>query len=53
MHWHFHPRRKGDTPKPGPVWQLGDELLADEYLPTPEELTELKKRLNAELDKLL
>ncbi len=53
MHWHFHPRRKGDTPKPGPVWQLGDELLADEYLPTPEELTELKKRLDAELDKLL
>ena len=53
MHWHFHPRRKGDTPKPGPVWQLGDELLADEYLTTPEELTELKKRLNAELDKLL
>lgn len=53
MHWHFHPRRKGDTPKPGPVWQLGDELLADEYLPTPEELTELKERLNAELDKLL
>ncbi len=53
MHWHFHPRRKGDTPKPGPVWQLGDELLADEYLTTPEELTELKERLNAELDKLL
>ena len=53
MHWHFLPRRKGDTPKPGPVWQLGDELLADEYLTTPEELTELKERLNAELDKLL
>lgn len=53
MHWHFHPRRKGDTPSPGPVWQLGDELLADEYLPGPEELADLRERLNAELDRLL
>ena len=31
----------------------GAELVADEYLPTPEELEELKAKLNAELDKLL
>lgn len=53
MHWHFYPRRPGDTPKPGPVFQLGSELLDDRFLPTPEELEELKGRLNAELDKLL
>lgn len=53
MHWHIFPRRKGDTPTRGPVWQLGAELLADEFLPTTEELEDLKIRLNAELDKLL
>lgn len=51
MHWHIFPRRKGDAP--GPVWKLGAELVADEFLPTPEELEDLKARLNAELDKLL
>lgn len=53
MHWHIFPRRAGDTPKPGPVWQLGDELLAEEYLPGAEELERLKEQLNAELNKLL
>lgn len=53
MHWHIFPRRKGDTPTSGPVWKLGAELVADEFLPTPEELNDLKARLNAELDKLL
>ena len=24
MHWHIFPRRNGDTPKPGPVWQVQD-----------------------------
>ena len=33
MHWHFFPRRSGDTPKPGPVWQLGDELHDSRFLP--------------------
>ena len=37
----------------GPVWKLGSELVADEFLPTPEELEDLKTRLRAELDKLL
>ena len=27
----------------GPVWKLGSELAADEFLPTPEELEDLKK----------
>ncbi len=37
----------------GPVWKLGSELAADEFLPTPEELEDLKNRLRVELDKLL
>lgn len=53
MHWHLFPRRKGDVETEGPVWKLGQELLADEFLPTSEELEELKTRLCAELDKLL
>lgn len=53
MHWHFFPRRAGDTPNPGPVWQLGDELFAKEYLPSTEELDALRMQLNAQLDKLL
>ncbi len=53
MHWHFFPRRVGDTPKPGPVWQLGNELHAEEFLPREAELEELKWKLDAELNKLL
>lgn len=53
MHWHIFPRRTGDTPKPGPVWQLGDELHNEKYLPDETELNDLKNKLNAELDKLL
>ncbi|MDE5717945.1 MAG: HIT family protein [Lachnospiraceae bacterium] len=53
MHWHIYPRRDGDTPAPGPVWQLGKELVDEKYNPTDEELEVLKSRLNAELDKLL
>ena len=52
MHWHIHPRRHGDTPQPGPVWQLGDALYDEKYNPTVEELEELKVKLNKELDKL-
>ena len=44
----------GDTPTPGPVWRLGSsEMNHDQYLPTEEELDNLKKKLNKELDKLL
>lgn len=53
MHWHIFPRRKGDTPTGGPVWRLGSELVAEEFLPTMEELEQLKELLNKELDKLL
>ena len=53
MHWHLYPRRAGDTPKRGPVHQLGGELFEDRFLPSEEELTELKQKLNAELDRLL
>jgi len=53
MHWHIFPRREGDTPKRGPVWQLGSELHQEEFLPGPEELESLKAQLNAELEKLL
>ena len=53
MHWHIYPRREGDTPTPGPVWQLGKELNDEKYRPTGEELAILKSKLNEALDKLL
>lgn len=54
MHWHFFPRREGDTPISGPVWKLDtEEMYNDKYRPTEEELEDLKTRLNNELIKLL
>lgn len=54
MHWHFFPRRQGDTPTPGPVWKLDkEEMYADRYIPSPEELEELKEKLNVRLEELL
>ena len=53
MHWHIFPRRAGDTPKPGPVWQLGAELKDERYRPDDAVLRELKRRLNAALDEVL
>lgn len=53
MHWHFFPRRTGDTPTPGPVWQLGADMYKDEFRPTSEELDQLKQTLAYELDRLL
>uniref|UniRef100_UPI0040563515 HIT family protein n=1 Tax=Acetatifactor sp. TaxID=1872090 RepID=UPI0040563515 len=54
MHWHFFPRREGDTPMPGPVWKLDkEEMYHEKYIPTEEELEEMKKMMNAELDKLI
>ena len=52
MHWHIFPRRNGDTPKPGPVWQVQD-MNDDRYLPSAEKLEELKSALRKELDHLL
>jgi len=51
MHWHIFPRRNGDTPCPGPVWQVRD-LHDDRYLPSPEKLAELRSALKKELDRL-
>lgn len=54
MHWHFFPRRAGDTPSPGPVWRLEpEEMHNDKYLPSPEELSRLVRTLDAELARLL
>lgn len=53
MHWHIFPRKSSDTPVPGPVWQLGDELFSEKFLPDAAELESLKSRLNYELDQLL
>lgn len=52
MHWHLFPRRAGDTPQPGPVWQVKD-MNDPKYLPSPEKLGELREALGYELDKLL
>ena len=49
MHWHIFPRRSGDTPRPGPVWQAQD-MNDDRYLPSAEKLEELKAALGRELD---
>ena len=48
MHWHIFPRRDGDTPEPGPVWQVQD-MNSDQYLPSVERLNELKYALRREL----
>ena len=52
MHWHFYHRRAGDTPKRGPVWQIGEELYEDRFRPDEAELEDLKRRLNAALDQI-
>ena len=54
MHWHFFPRREGDTPAKGPVWKLDKTEMYDEkYRPSPEELEKMKGALLLELNKLL
>ena len=53
MHWHIFPRRAGDTPGPGPVWQLGAELKDERFRPTTEQLSDMKRRLNAALDAVI
>ena len=54
MHWHFFPRRAGDTPTQGPVWKLNrDEMYAEKYHPHADELEKLKSTLAAELNKLI
>lgn len=54
MHWHFFPRREGDTPFKGPVWKLDKaEMCADKFRPAVDELQNLKNSLMMELDKML
>ncbi len=54
MHWHLFPRYVGDTPKPGPVWKLSkEEMYNEKYIPSDEELVDMKKNLITELEKLL
>lgn len=53
MHWHLFPRRAGDTPTPGPVWKVdAAEMYDEKYLPTKEELDEMREKLLCELNKL-
>lgn len=54
MHWHIFPRRAGDTPKPGPVWQLPKEELYDKkYVPSCVLLKDLKEKLDDQLRKII
>lgn len=54
MHWHFFPRRDGDTPVKGPVWKLDKaEMYNEKYIPSETELEEMKRKLNEELDHLI
>lgn len=54
LHWHFFPRRDGDTPSRGPVWWLGKEKLYDEKnKPTEIELDRLIKKVRYELSLLI
>lgn len=52
MHWHIFPRTEGDVK--GPVWRVSkEEMYNEKYIPTPEQLEEMKEKLNRELDKIL
>lgn len=54
MHWHIFPRRDGDSPVSGPVWRLPkEEMYAQRYRPTAQELLQMKERLGRELEALL
>ncbi|WP_341350086.1 hypothetical protein [Clostridium akagii] len=54
IHWHLFLRCAADTPNPGPVWKLlKEEMYSEKYIPSDEELEEMKKSLKTELKKLL
>lgn len=54
MHWHIFPRRPGDTPDTGPVWKLDKaEMYNERYIPDEVQLSEMKKVLNQELDRII
>lgn len=50
VHWHIFPRRDGDTPKRGPVWQLSaEELYHNQYRPDKESLQHMTLTLREKL----
>lgn len=51
MHWHLFPRRAGDTPTRGPVWQVSAAEM-NACLPDEAKLTALKAALSEALDKV-
>lgn len=54
LHWHLFPRIKGDIESNGPVWWLPkEEMWNDKYLPTANELENMKAKLLHELELLL
>lgn len=54
MHWYIFPRRAGDKPEPGPVWQLGTEGLHNEAdRPDAAALGEMRNAVDDELIRLM
>lgn len=59
LHWHLYPRRSGDIGDygnhgKGPVWWYPmEKMYSDDNRPTAEQLTEMKKKLLDELEKLI
>ena len=58
LHWHIYPRRTGDIESygnngKGPVWWYPmEKMYCDENRPSEKELSEMKLRLLAELNRL-
>ena len=56
MHWHIFPRNKDDLPDGinGPVWRADPkDRVSEKYRATPQQIEDIKSRLNKELDLLL
>ena len=59
LHWHLFPRRSGDIEEygnhgKGPVWCYPmEKMYADENRPSESQLDKMKKKLLAELDRLI
>ena len=59
LHWHLFPRKDGDLGEygnrgRGPVWWYPMEKMYDDgNRPTPEQLEDMKRMLNAEIEKLV
>jgi len=58
LHWHLFPRREGDIENygnngKGPVWWYPmEKMYSDDNKPSLNELEEMKRKLNAELEAL-